>query len=1407
MQASDFPLFEDEEDVEPVSAHKSPLPQVRQLPQPPPETPAQFYRMMDGLMKSRALQQGYSHLQKQSFNHFTSYEIAQIVRDARPLVYVRPLPSGYRRNGVMLAEGEEPDEDDEIVDRKEKVVIVWGEPVIGDPERPSHATDGKDHTDLLLSPHEARMRGLTYAAPWMLRGTVRKSLVLETEEDQKFHVKEADQFDPSASTLPVLKKKGFSEAADGSKVEIDSYGNEWKIDDEIYERLHMGYLPIMVGSDYCVTQSEDAARTERLGHDLELESPYDEGGYFIVGGIERFIVSQERQAPNYPYLFTKEHESWIQLRSVNDNCRRAPTTLYLMHRPAPKRAPYGGAVLQLHLGNFKNNIPLFILFQALGIHVTSGEICSTIGDDPEMVPCLLSCQHEADLELSRVKSTDEHDEEREHREPVVRDELEGEDEEDKEEPPALTPLTPKEAALRFLAKNFKKPKSRITDTIAQVQEYLTKDFLPHVGGTLDYNRQKSIYLGYITRRLLQAVLGRRAFDNKDAYFNKRVDMSGTLLGDLLRNQFESMRNGWLRLLTKKGERVREVDRYPDHHLMTKGLEFALKTGNWTTSYARGPRSTGVSQVLTRLNPTATRSDLRKVDTPSAKQARGVNGPRELHTTQWGKLDPADVPEGHECGLIKKFAQLAHVTRGFPGFLGEVREYVSTVCSGHTPADEPLPKGNIRMLINGLLIGSCTRLQMHKLIKAIQEVRRDHMQFQPDPKAKPTTNLISEMFREISIREDGDEVQIYTDAGRVSHYVLVVPGRNLLPPLMMGGPSSLSSIANRRAFEFRLHEPKLSSAIRRLWPFSDADASEFIAAAEMRKQQDGYSSDAVGSYSVRLRERVKKILKEIESLPDWQTFVDSGWIELLDGYEEDCKYTLIAMTCAHLRKEYDLFIKSSQDTRIGYLVYTHCEISPTAVLGTTAAHIPFIDRNPAPRNVFGTVMAKQAAGVYLTNYQVARLDNEVHPLHYLQRPLVATNAAEHMFFNDLPTGQNLIVALMHFGYNQEDGVVMNQSALDRGLLRTDVMHIHTETAHKSPDGFTSQQFAKPIKVRLDISGNNPVAHLEDDGLCATGDVVSTGDVIMAKQLPVPAGQIRLGSVDGFYFPPTHPCTVRNDEFGAIRQVIVTDNKDGERTVKTQILQQRIPEQGDKFCSRHGQKGVCAICLRQADMPYTKEGIVPDLIINPFGMAGRSTLGHIVEMLAGKDAAVSGTFADGTPWRNTKVEDIYKRLQANGHDGFGNEVLYDGRTGKRIEGQIFMGPCFYQRLKHQIKDKTNVRTVGPYDPQTRQPVKGRSRDGGIRFGEMERDCLMTFGAAHALRERLFFQSDKYHVWVCEDCRLIISRQVSVSGGNKGVVICKACQNSERVSKVYLPYACKLLFQELQAMCIAPRIVPGL
>ena len=509
---------------------------------------------------------------------------------------------------------------------------------------------------------------------------------------------------------------------------------------------------------------------------------------------------------------------------------------------------------------------------------------------------------------------------------------------------------------------------------------------------------------------------------------------------------------------------------------------------------------------------------------------------------------------------------------------------------------------------------------------------------------------------------------------------------------------------------------------------------------------------------------------------------SSVIEYIDSDEQNM--SLIAMTPNKVNQTKDGFQYN----------YTHCEIHPSTIFGILASCIPCPEHNQSPRNTYQCAMGKQAIGMYVTNFDL-RMDKTAYVLTYPMRPMVDTRVMNLINVNQIPSGENVIVAIATYsGYNQEDSIIFNKASLNRGLFCATVYHTEKDEDKKIYGDEEIRCCPDSSKTRGMKFAN--YKKLSSSGLIPENTLVENKDIIIGKVVPIKENKNDHTKVIKYQ---DQSKMYRTIEETYIDKNYIDRNGDGYSFCKVRLRIFREPVVGDKFSSRAGQKGTIGIILPEEDMPFTADGIRPDIIINPHAIPSRMTIGQLKESILGKVLVELGLYGDGTSFNDFPVKDICKELQTCGYERHGNEVLMNGMTGEQLETNIFIGPTFYQRLKHMVNDKQHSRSQGPMVVLTRQPAEGRSRDGGLRFGEMERDCMISHGAMRFTRGRLYDASDKYVVHVCRICGMIAAYNDA-----KELHYCNTCENRIDFTKVELPYACKLLFQELITMNTVPRII---
>ena len=514
--------------------------------------------------------------------------------------------------------------------------------------------------------------------------------------------------------------------------------------------------------------------------------------------------------------------------------------------------------------------------------------------------------------------------------------------------------------------------------------------------------------------------------------------------------------------------------------------------------------------------------------------------------------------------------------------------------------------------------------------------------------------------------------------------------------------------------------------------------------------------------------------------DFSYLMRNGIIEYLDAEEEE--NALVAMTPAQITE-----------------ASTHLEVDITSMFGFTVNTAPFAEHNSLARHTMLASFTKQSEGLYASNFNL-RFDSRAYVLFYPQNPVVSTVAYRNSKVDRHPSGQNFVVALStYYGYNMKDAIVLNKAAVDRGLGRSMFYKTYSDEERRYPGG-QKDSFRIPPPTAEGYMGEHAYASLSDDGIIEPETRVGEGDVLIGKVSPPRFLEENIGAGGLEEKIRDASSSLKAGEKGVVDSVVFTESTGATRVVKVRIRSLRVPENGDKFASKHGQKGVVAMIVPQEDMPFNDQGIAPDLLINPHGIPGRLTFGHLLEEIAGKAGALSGKLVDGTAFTKSgisRIEEYSNILEQYGFDGSGDETLYDGISGRPFKAKVFNGIVYYNRLYHMVSNRFQVRSRGPVQILTHQPTEGKARQGGLRFGEMERDVLVGYGASLLLKERLLDQSDKSKVLVCKQC------------GNMGYYdyikrarVCQICGSHDLV-ELEISYAFKLLLDEIKSMHIFPKI----
>jgi len=1103
------------------------------------------------------------------------------------------------------------------------------------------------------------------------------------------------------------------------------------------DKIFLGKFPVMLQSAFCVL----SGLSKEIRHSMG-ECRNDIGGYFIVDGKEKTVVAQEKFADNMLYIRDVNDDKYLysaEIRSVSENVSKPVRTLSV--KIATPTSKYTNKQIVVNIPNVRAPVPLFIVFRALGILSDKDIIAHCILDMDKyesMIDLFIPCVHDA------------------------------------------ANIMTQQNALKYIALLTK------GKGITHALEILSDYFLPHVGET-NYI-PKAYALGDMVFRLLSVYMGWEKPTDRDNFKFKRVELVGSLLYDLFREywsiqlrqihlEFEKRlyynqamyENNLFGLITQNYQDV-----FKERTLET-GFKKAFK-GNWGSQ--THTKRVGIVQDLNRLSFNSALNHLRKTNLPLDSSLKIV-GPRLLHNSQWGYMDPIDTPDGGSIGLHKHLSISTYITRGVSRepMIAWLREKW-----GMKLVEEYSPRALSqvsKVFVNGYLAGAVD--EPIGCVEKFKLFRR---------------NALLPIYASATFDMKLNTVFVYTDAGR------------LCRPIFYRDEQTGKTSYQSKAILKKLQD-------------GDFTWENLTTGFNKKRETAGFTPTEMRIYE--LYELYEGIETETNPAKLERFLKEKAVLDFIDNSESE--NALIALDAESFETgRIDTEEKSNQSVTKSPKSHTHCEIHNSLIFGMMTNMVIFPENNPATRNSFSCGQSKQACSTYHTNYQM-RMDKTSVLLNYGQIPLVKSRFLDYITHEENSYGENVIVAIACYtGYNVEDAILVNEGALKRGLFRTTYFtcyESHEETT-KNASSLVDKRFLDISKEPL-VVGTKPgydYSKLDEFGIIKEGTLVNEKTVLIGlASINSPQPGSAMDAVPTYTDASKTP---KKGQLGIVDKVFITDDEEGNRIAKVRILEQRIPTLGDKMASRAGQKGTVGMVVPECDMPFTSEGVRPDIIINPHAVPSRMTIGQLVESITGKACAMYGGFGDCTAFNNkgSKIGVFGEMLTKQGFHSNGNEILYNGMTGEQLETQIFMGPTYYMRLKHMVKDKVNYRALGPRTALTKQPVSGRANDGGLRIGEMERDTVISHGMNDFLRESMMERGDKSYMAVCNHTGMI-----SIYNPSKGLFMSPMADGPlkyvgslegedvrlEHVTKygrnfsiVCIPYSFKLLIQELQTINAQVRII---
>ena len=1405
-----------------------------------------------------------------------------------------------------------------------------------------------------MYPNDARLRNMTYAAP------VYTDIIATYTMTTRFRNGDPPIVEVKRRTLP---------------------------------HVHVGKIPVMVGSEFCLLSDTPEKTPRELG-----ECSEDVGGYFIIQGGERVIISQERMSENMPFVFrnkkvrNKEVEV-IDVKSIGPDNEGAPKSMSIKIVQHPKNALFPEHII-LTCPRIKAEIPLFIMMRALGVESDKDIlelICGPYSE--ESIGSYAMIFQECIEAASEVRTT-----EKAH-EWLAANLGSGGGSRESYSANTLHPGRP--------------PK------VTTIKDILAEECLPHIGGA-SMLFEKAAYIGYVTKKVLDVFSGKAPHNDRDAYPNKKVELPGNLMGNLFRYLFgtkvikdmktsltKEIHNGFWKSSGKIEDIINPSNVYKilKSTIVTIGMKSSMATGNFNGGKMGDKK--GISQVLNRLNYLSASSHERRLSTSMEKTTKLLE-PRKLNASQNGYICPNETPEGHAVGVVKNMSSTAMVS--LPMSAEPIMGFLYDVMGLRNLGDVPRAAlfTMIRVFVNGAWIGlldvdapgavaaierlraakRAGRIHIHTGITyrpALREVwinTEGGRLLRPLLNARAMREVPAGMFPNLSACATWNDVMQWRSPGGHSLiefidptetencYIAMTPENFAKDPTythMEIHPSTmLGTMASNIPF------PDHNQAPRNCYQCLSVDETVRLADGTERRIADVKVGDEVMVFNPETLEMTSspvcfQFVRPADGPVYTLHFTDSTSITATDDHK-----FIVSLGGS---RGWQTVGRAIQDPDALFWKYVGNNPVAVKVLKAELLVAPPLVSDITVESEFHSfvtthgflssncAMGKQAMGYSVLNFK-ERMDTMANLLWYSSMPLASPYMSRHYGAQTMTAGYNVVVAIMTYGgYNQEDSVMINRAALDRGLFRSEYYRTYKDEEKKNQASGEEERFCRPNPATTRHMKLASYEKLGPDGIVPENTYVGQDDVLIGKVAPIRVRGIDGAAIAGINHASLQAMSsvaaaaaveaaggkrfrdvsklMRTNEAGYVDRIYRGRNGEGYSFIKIRVREERVPEIGDKFSSRHGQKGTCGLILEPWDMPQTRDGIIPDIIINPHAIPSRMTIAQLMETLLGRLGCELGFLGDATPFNTNMTAARLSDILQNqcGLEPHSNETLYCGYTGKQMQTSIFMGPCYYQRLKHMVKDKIhcltpdhdvltpegwksiaklteddtiatldpvtqeqcftkpiellrfdhtdeiieietatsrqivttdhrlwtpdrgfmiaanaasgdmqqlqdgtrepillihrysknifrevycvrvpteiflvrhrtaaagvwtgNSRATGPLVMLTRQPAEGRARDGGLRFGEMERDVIVAHGASAFLKERMMEASDNFQVHVCRGCGLIA---VANKGG--GIWNCTGCGNTTDFSQVRIPYAYKLFLQELESMNVSSRLLP--